>query len=209
MKFFISLCILLGESTLASSALFKYVRGTVTVERSGVQIQVLKNSEILENDIIRTSKKSFALIKFPSGTQIKVDPKSKLTVKNYIREFNFNLDRGGTIFQVKKRKDIFFKVNTRTASMGVRGTTFYINQSKNSDLSWACVKEGSIEVIHNKSNKKVIVNEGLGVSVEDNISKPEALAWTRGINWNLNESDKGINNVKITGEYNILNFDYE
>ncbi len=194
--------------TYAKVASIRFVNGSAVLYRGSKELKVVKNLDVLEGDIITTKNKSFVMIKFPGTTSIKIDPNTSFEVQKFIEEYQLKINHGGAIFKVQKQKSQLFKVFTKTASMGVRGTIFYVNQSMENSNSWACVKEGSIEVSKNDSDLKQIVTQGLGVSIDKTISKPAQLEWTKGINWSFEEEQGNINEVKISN-YNILDFDYD
>jgi ferric-dicitrate binding protein FerR (iron transport regulator) len=113
------------------------------------------------------------------------------------------LKKGAIVSKVVKKP---FRVKTRFATFGVRGTQFFTSTSGDND-AWMCVKEGFVVVT--KDKKKVEVPAGKGVFTDKkDISKPAAFAWTRKINWKMDASEGDLDH-KVNLDYDILENFYD
>jgi hypothetical protein len=75
-----------------------------------------------------------------------------------------------------------FEVTTKAATMGVRGTKFWLKVD--GDESYLCVCDGKVEVSNEK--KSVMVNRNQDITVNTNstkleVSPPSNLMWTRAL----------------------------
>ena len=194
------------------------VEGKVFLERSG-KLTPLKNSDKIEkNDIIITGPNSLALLEFENHSTHKIGEKTRIKVNNIGKRGFFSLFSGSLISFIKPKKDKkkHFRIKTKAAVVGVRGTKFFVSYgpSKNPNDSWVCVNEGSVEVKSRKGKQKRIVNAGEGVSIfykTKAVSEPAKLEWTKNINWELNSEAKDLKNkISIEDAYkDLLDVDYD
>jgi len=156
---------------------------------------------------LKTAKRTVALVQVPARALLKVKPESELGVERDERGWQVELLRGGLMAQVDKQPPREqFRVRTRTAVMGVRGTQFYASWNNDQPRSrkkagvdsplWACVREGEIEVksvrgTHASDPKEgsstVIVRAGEGIQIpaRGSLPAPRPFEWTRELNWNM------------------------
>ncbi|QKF82379.1 FecR family protein [Halarcobacter ebronensis] len=139
------------------------IEGKVEIQRQNSLIQAQVNSEIERYDIITTGKDSIARIVLNDNTLITIGKESALNIEEYVfdekdsskNETNFNFFKGafksvtGKIGKINPSK---FKLKTKSATIGIRGTTIIGNQER------IIVLEGSVLVT--SQNKSVIVNSG-------------------------------------------------
>ena len=118
--------------------------------------------KIRTGQIVRTGKRSIAKIIFENGDQFIISPGSeyvlKLPEKSKSSNSFINLTRGK--FRAVISKDgprNKLNIKTRNASMGVRGTDFYVN-AKGYDRSEVSVLRGKVVLKTQKSSKKKVVN---------------------------------------------------
>ncbi len=190
----ITLCVIFSFDLLASGSAF-YLKGQ-TFLNSGVLTKV---SVIKEGDLIKTGAKSLALIKFNSGSTIKINENSEVKV-SVLKPANNNtllsLIKGSSFFKKDPKLSGKLNVKTKTATLGVRGTEFFVSYGKKlKDDVFMCVNEGSVFVT--TDNKKgTIVKEGEGVNISSSkkISRPKFLPWTKDLNWSLNPKTKNLEN---------------
>jgi hypothetical protein len=125
--------------------------GTLSVKRADGSTRILSTkSEVIPGDTLETQKDSYAQIKFTDGATITMKPSTQFTVAAYTfveakpKEDNvvFSLLKGGiraVSGLISKRGDEdAYKMNTATATIGIRGTTFDVDDCK----TGACKKEG-------------------------------------------------------------------
>lgn len=111
--------------------------GTLSVKKADGTVRILsQKSQIQPGDTINTQRDSYAQIKFPDGGQITLKPNTavKLDSFNFSQSepkndnMVFGLVKGGmraVTGLVGKRGDPdAYKMNTATATIGIRGTTF-------------------------------------------------------------------------------------
>ena len=119
------------------------VRGNVKVksEDSFKKSKVLAGLELQEGDLITTSRKGSVLIKLIDGSSVVVDKSSTIHFgdKNTIEQ------KDGKIFYkiTSRSAKNSLKIKTPFAIIGIKGTTFVVNASKNASLT---LKEGLIGV---------------------------------------------------------------
>jgi len=105
--------------------------GTVTVIRNKDSLPLKLRDDIFLNDIVQTSTASSLGITFDDGTTFRLSANAKITIDNYVYEDGgkqnaaiFNIARGTVGFvaaAVAKSGDM--KIDTPTATLGIRGTT--------------------------------------------------------------------------------------
>lgn len=140
------------------------IKGTAFINTKKVEV----GTEVSEGDEVRLSKlNEFVEIKYQNGHIMrlqggilritKLDPKN--VEVSLLKGFLYNLVQ-------KLSKDEKYKVVTPKASFGVRGTKFYIQESKSE--SYLCVCEGTVVASNGKDELNVSKNQDLFV----NSSKP-------------------------------------
>ena len=134
---------------------------------TAVQIGTLLN----EGDRIKTGKKSLVRIKNSSLNLM-------ITAKSYMKISNIGTDDiDSTVVTMakgflwghlqKKSKNKNFKVITKNAAMGVRGTKFSVSYGPTGTLG--CVCDGSVRVFP-KGGEKIIVKRGEGIVVNQDLT---------------------------------------
>jgi len=134
MKILLSL-ILMTTYILAYVGEFTLVKGEVTIKRENRALPAKKGDKIENKDSILT-KNGMAQIRFKDDTIITIGKNSNFSVENYLFDTNkrkvdarFNLHKGliktltGKIGKIAPKR---FKVITKNASIGIRGTYFIV-----------------------------------------------------------------------------------
>ena len=127
---------MLAGSVLANGTVSQ-LSGTLSVRKGDGTVRILsQKSEIQPGDTVNTQRDSYAQIKFPDGGQITLKPNTtvKLDTFNFSQaepktdSMVFGLLKGGmraVTGLVGKRGDPdAYRMNTATATIGIRGTTF-------------------------------------------------------------------------------------
>lgn len=133
-------CLMLAPWTLAQAAGVASVTnlsGVLSVKLSDGSIRVLSvKSEIMPGDILTTEKDTYARIKFSDGGEVTLRPNSQLKIDDYAYDeakpekdsFLFSLVKGGlrtvTGLIGKRGNRDAYRMNTATATIGIRGTSF-------------------------------------------------------------------------------------
>lgn len=145
------LACLIAGSAFANGTIIQ-LSGTLSVKRADGSTRILSmKSEVIPGDTLGTQKDSYAQIKFTDGAMITMKPNTQFTVAAYTfveakpQEDSavFSLLKGGiraVSGLISKRGDEdAYKMNTTTATIGIRGTIFDVDDCK----TGACKKEGA------------------------------------------------------------------
>jgi len=188
------------------------LKGKVTLNNK----PLVKSDTIHQGDRIKTSSSSLVLLKFSTGTTLKINQNSQIEISLLQISSNstlISLIKGSTFFKKNPKVKGKLNVKTKFASMAVRGTQFFVSYGKKSiDDIFMCVNKGSVWVASGQK-RRALVNQGEGVNISSNklISKPTFLPWTKDLNWSLNPKDKTLeNSAEIEEKYgNPLSQDYD
>lgn len=181
MKVLILMLFIVANVAMASIGKITSFKGSVNISRDSQDIRAELNLDVERNDTISTKKNSNAIIKFNDKTIITVGKDSTLVIEEYLfdetnksnSKTQFNFLKGtfksvtGTIGHINPDK---FRLKTRTANIGIRGTVTLGNQKL-----IACTK-GSISV--KSKSKSVILNAGEYVDIKDDkeLTSPKKLS---------------------------------
>jgi hypothetical protein len=149
-------------------------KGEATITRDGKDILVNKNTLLMKNDTINTTSNTKLQILFKDETIISVGQNSTLKINDYLFEDNnvkaeFAMAKGvfrtitGKIGKIAPQN---FKLKTKTASIGIRGTQIVTSIADNTEKIFCT--EGQIEIKNNFTNDRVIVNKGEFISLKEN-----------------------------------------
>jgi hypothetical protein len=171
--------ILLAASTavLASSAgSVAYLSGTLSVKKADGSVRILSQKSEFENgDTLVTERESYAQLRFADGAQVTMKPNSTVKIDNvnYADDkpqddsFVFGLLKGGlrsVTGLVGKRSQNKVEVKTGTATIGIRGTTFTIDDCQKAEGIDDCARLAP-GVYLNVADGQVIVRNEAGEEV--------------------------------------------
>lgn len=121
----------------AESAVVTHLSGTVSVLKPGGQIKLLgQKSQVDTGDLISTEADSYVRLKFTDGGEMTLRPNTSIKIDQYGYDeakpdqdnFVFSLVKGGlrTITGLigKRGKKDAYRLNTATATIGIRGTYY-------------------------------------------------------------------------------------
>lgn len=144
---------LLSAGALANGTITQ-LSGTLSVKRADGSVRILSvKSEVIPGDTLETQKDSYAQVKFQDGAMITLKPNTQFNIAAY--SFNeakpqednavFSLLKGGLravsgLISKRGNQDAY-RMNTATATIGIRGTIFDVDDCK----TGACRKEGRNE----------------------------------------------------------------
>ncbi len=118
-----------------------YVSGEVWVERGAVREVAEEGRRLLRNDIVVTGLRGRAKLVMADGSRVYVGARSRIEVAEYVHRGGllsgmFNMFWGKARFFVNKlvSRNSRFQVRTSTAVLGVRGTSFVVNQAMPAQL---------------------------------------------------------------------------
>lgn len=115
----------------------KVLRGSVTITRAdGKKVVIDKEADLRENDNLQVSTGSGALLQMEGGNKVHVHPDTEMVVKEFVepksensRKSLIHLLKGKIRNQLEQKyngKTSYFKVSTKGAVAGVRGTDFVV-----------------------------------------------------------------------------------
>lgn len=130
----------------------EHLSGTLSVQRADGAVRLLSvRSDVLTGDTLQTEKDSFAQIRFSDGGTVTLKPNTRFAVHSYGFDptkaegdnLVFRLLKGGlrsvTGLIGKRGNQGAYRVDTATATIGIRGTTFDADDCKTT----ACAKQGT------------------------------------------------------------------
>jgi len=155
MKILIRLFFILTLSSsflMASIGKIAALRGEVTIERAKQEIVVSMGMEIEKNDLIHTKSKAKLQIVFNDNTIITMGKNADLAVNDYLYDerkpkAEFKMLSGvfrtvtGKIGKIAPNR---FKIKTKTATIGIRGTTVEISTTDDGDAVGFSKGHGSV-----------------------------------------------------------------
>lgn len=149
------LAVALGAGPAWADGTVQQLSGTISVQKPDGSVKVLqRQSEVVKGDTLNTEKDSYAQVKFDDGGVVTLKPNTRLKIEDFVFKekepasdsSTLSLLRGGlrmiTGLIGKRGNADAFKANTATATIGIRGTTFTVDDC----LTTACVKRGATRV---------------------------------------------------------------
>lgn len=141
--FLFSICLYANIGTIS------YLEGEVNIQRESISIKANLGEEIKEKDIISTTTNSITKITFEDNSIVTVGKNSTLDIEEYLfdvkdSKISLNVSKGAfhTITgEIGKLNPSKFKLKTKNATIGIRGTEFYGDQTKIFCTSGAIVVE--------------------------------------------------------------------
>lgn len=154
----------------------KMHKGEVYVQNTSGEFPVKEGAKFFANDVIKTRDKSFAKIMMVDDSVYSIGSNSELKIDHfkYIdktdRKSVMTVVKGQIRGQIKnKAREGDISIQTRLASMGVRGTEFLVNHQKwdNLNISEFGLIEGTVDVSDqknlsqklNKSDRLIVIEE--------------------------------------------------
>ena len=146
---------LLAGTAYASNGTVSQLSGTLSVKKADGSVRILsQKSEIAAGDTLNTEKDTFAQIKFTDGGQITLKPNTSLKIEDFKfsedkpqeDSFLFSLVKGGlraVTGIVGKRSRDNYRMNTATATIGIRGTTY----SADDCVTTPCTPQGATDPV--------------------------------------------------------------
>ena len=117
--------------------IFKNVSGGMKVVRAGAAFDAAPGMPLFMSDKVVSDPGASAGLVFKDGTLVTVGPSTEIQIRDYAfepknsrYEFSLYMARGTAIYssgKIGKLSPESVKVNTPTATVGVRGTRFIIN----------------------------------------------------------------------------------
>lgn len=126
----------LSAGAFGSTGQVTQLSGTLSVRKADGSIRILsQRSQVESGDTLNTERDSYAQIKFTDGAQITLKPNTAVKIDNFKfaedkpqeDSFLYRLVKGGlraVTGLVGKRSQDKYQLETATATVGIRGTTF-------------------------------------------------------------------------------------
>ncbi len=190
----------LSVPALAIDAKIEHIVGSVKITNPKGTSEATIGDKLSEKDTVVTGEKSLAILGLGDGSKFKVSQRTELEIASLTDGTDLLLKRGSVFSRVSKQQGPRFKLRTRTATMGVRGTEFFAafgKKDKQFNDTWMCVHKGEVEIEDTASLEKVQVKAGFGVLLAEGkkISLPKVLPWTKGLNWNMDLSKGSLSDT--------------
>jgi len=129
--------------------------GTISVQKPDGAIRVLsRQSQVVKGDTLNTERDSYAQVKFTDGAVVTLKPNTRIRIEDYTFDEKepardnsaLALVKGGlrmiTGFIGKRGNQDAFKLGTVTATIGIRGTTFNVDDC----VTTPCSRRGATRV---------------------------------------------------------------
>ena len=201
------LCSLIMSLNFAADGKLVVLKGEVKVNERAIK----KKAVIKYGDVIDVLKESLAVVKLSSGSLFKLKSDSRLKIIKPTRKdqktyYSYVLDFGEIFLDIKKNSKSKHRVQSKNATLGVRGTKFFVSSEKSKKKIWMCVNEGEVSVFPSNNFKKyVIVKAGEGVVVDsDKLPEVKKYKWTKKLNWKFSGTYE-----QLKDETNIRNINYK
>lgn len=165
-------------SFYVQSATLKNIRGTVTVN----SLKVDKERKVEAGAIISAiGKKSSVQIFFEDGSRSLLRNGQLIISEEIKKEKTLVSLVKGIFFTHKEKGASKFEIKTRNATMGIRGTKFYVEESP--DDSYLCVCEGIVEIKNQAYTTQVEKNEDIHTKQNLALKKSEANSMMMDMAW--------------------------
>lgn len=188
------------SSTTIWSQKIIFFKGTVNVanKEEGPFLTVTKGHNLALGDFIKTGLDSFAIVSFPSGSTLKVDPDTIVEINEIEKEGDdksatsiFRLIRGAILTKFIKGEDKELIVENEYVALAVRGTEFFFGEDGGE--AYAAVNSGEIAVINKGDFDYESLKAGNALVIENkkDLTKPESFEWAKNLNWGSKEGTVG------------------
>jgi hypothetical protein len=201
------LTLLLATTLFANVGKVTALKGDVSVVRENKSLALSLNSTILEKDIVKTGEDGRVQLLFNDNTVISIGKKSDFSINEYLFDIQkpkdskalFNVSKGvfKTITgQIGKLNPEKFKLKTKTATIGIRGTIYFVDVQPGETETYSCT-EGSIEIVTPQGS--VIVPAGFKVKVEYGKPPSDPIPMTKDEKEQLEQNSGAKENEKESG----------
>jgi hypothetical protein len=136
-----------GANETAAAGRVKVIQGSVSIVHADGQKSVVskdKDGVLREGDIVESGKEGGAVVHFAGGNKLHVQPETQVEVKEFKdqqsaanRKMMLNLIKGKIRNQVEQKyngKTSYYRVMTKGAVAGVRGTDFIVSHSEGAKM---------------------------------------------------------------------------
>ncbi len=148
----ILLALAAGSVDVLANGTVQQLAGTVSVQKADGSLRMLsRSSAVVKGDTLNTERDSYAQVHFSDGAIVTLKPNTRLRIEDYVFEqvepirdnSAFALLKGGlrmvTGLIGKRGNQDALRVGTVTATIGIRGTTFSVDDC----LTTTCTRRGA------------------------------------------------------------------
>ncbi len=162
-------CLISGIAWADSAQITKF-SGEVYMDGTPLKVgNLVKEGQKIE----AKGAKSFVVIQFENGSRIFLrDGEMILEAPKNKQDTVISLTRGILASHFRKNSKGTQTVKTKFASMGIRGTKYYVEQKDES--TYLCVCDGAVEIQNEKSKQLVAKNEDATVYLGKSFEKTKA-----------------------------------
>ena len=169
-------CALSGSALMASVGVVSAARGDASLLRSGSAVPLKLGQQLEEKDIITTGSDAKVQLTFNDRTIITIGKNSRFSIEEYFfdtskaSKLKFQMSKGffrsvsGKIGKIVPQR---FKLQTKNATIGIRGTEIVIETDPERGDRIACTM-GRIYVLTNRISTPLEVDAGNMVTVKPN-----------------------------------------
>jgi hypothetical protein len=152
LKFLLFILLPIAAHAATPFGTVKLVQGEVT--RSGKDLH--EGDEVKPGDEIVTGHRGVARLLLTEGVAMQIGPGSRVVLESKKGQpTTVELFKGYLLSKIRKDGDgIKYRVRTKTASLGVRGTTFFAKQEPDG-RTFVCVCEGTVVTTWDKGEKLI------------------------------------------------------
>lgn len=161
--------------------------GTISVQKPDGSTRVLaRQSEVGKGDTLNTERDSYAQVKFSDGAVMTLKPNTRIKIEDFVfdeREpakdnSTLSLLKGGlrmiTGLVGKRGNQDALRLGTATATIGIRGTTFTVDDCVTSE----CVKRSAVRVGNLGGKEYASLDSSTSFDFPDGAADPEKFeAW--------------------------------
>lgn len=148
-----------------------------------------KGDSVAYGSSIRTGEDSLAVITFPGGSTLKIDPSSEVEIQEVINEEDkkttniYHLIKGAIISKFIGAEDKELVVESEHIALAVRGTEFFFGED--GDDYFAAVNSGEVAVVKKGDYDYESLRAGNALVVENKkgLTKPARYEWANGLSW--------------------------
>jgi hypothetical protein len=175
-----------GSNEIASVGKVKVLSGSVSIVNQEGKTRVVKGEgPVHEGDRVASDKDAAAVVSFEGGNKLHVQPDSEVEIKEYknqgspeSRRALLNLIKGKVRNQVGQKyngKSSYYKITTKGAVAGVRGTDFLVTFSEGVKLDTRIeTLGGKVELSDLGEGEKRMVGKGEALSFIADVSASDA-----------------------------------
>lgn len=175
------LSFILPLSLFASIGKISAIVGTTEIQRNNINLSGFIGFEIEKNDIVSTNNESKVKIQFNDNTIVTIGKNSTLNIEEYIYDTtnpknsktNLNFFKGsfktitGQIGKINKEQ---FKIKTKTASIGIRGTELMGDETR-----VICTSGAIIVTLENAQEVYVDANQMTQIDSNGKLTQPQPI----------------------------------